>query len=132
MVIVRKPLSNGLHSYKEYQERLMVMTQTRKKQIPARTPEGRENQLINLAMNLAEEKLRDGTASSQIITSILNWATTKHQLENDKLRADLEVAKAKVEQMKRSEDSKDLYEKALAAFRSYQSDSEDEFDDEDY
>lgn len=107
------------------------MGQTKNKPIPARTPEGRENQLINLAMNLAEEKLRNGTASSQIITSILNWATTKHQLENDKLRADLRVAEAKVEQMKRSEDSKDLYEKALAAFRSYQSVPEDDYYDED-
>lgn len=108
------------------------MAQTKKKQMPARTPEGRENQLINLAMNLAEEKLRDGTASSQIITSILNWATTKHQLENEKLRSDLEVAKAKVEQMKRSGDSKDLYEKALAAFRSYQSSPEDDYDYDEY
>lgn len=107
------------------------MGQTKKKPIPARTPEGRANQLINLAMNSAEEKLRNGTATSQIITSILNWGTAKYQLEIDKLRSDLRVAEAKIEQMKRSEDSKDLYEKALVAFRSYQSVPEDDYYDED-
>lgn len=108
------------------------MGRSTRKQIPARTPEARENQLINLAIDLAEEKLRNGTASSQIITTLLTLATTKHRLENEKLRSDLEVAKAKIEQINRQEDSKELYEKALAAFRSYQtSPMEDEYD-EDY
>lgn len=123
-------MHNGPHSYKKYLERCDNMGGTSKKRMPARTLKGRENQLVNLAMNAAEEKLRNGTASSQIITSILNWSTTKYQLENEKLRADLRVAEAKIEQMKRSESSKDLYEKALDAFRSYQGTQEDDYDDE--
>ena len=35
---------------------------------PALTPEARENQMIFLATELAEQQLRDGTASSQVIT----------------------------------------------------------------
>ena len=35
---------------------------------PALTPEARENQLISLAVDLAERQLREGTASSQVIT----------------------------------------------------------------
>ena len=35
---------------------------------PAISPEARENQCISLAMDLAEQQLRDGTASSQLIT----------------------------------------------------------------
>lgn len=35
---------------------------------PALTPEARENQLISLASDLAEKQLREGTASSQVIT----------------------------------------------------------------
>ena len=38
---------------------------------PALTPEARENQLISLAIDLAEQQLRDGTASSQVITHYL-------------------------------------------------------------
>lgn len=107
------------------------MARANRKSSPARTPEARENQLINLAMNLAEQKLRDGTASSQIITTLLNLATTKHQLENEKLRSDLRVADAKIKAMERQESSQDLYAKALAAFRSYQGEfPEDDYEDE--
>ena len=98
---------------------------------PAILPEARENQLINLAINLAEEKLRNGTASSQIITTLLNHATTKYQLENEKLRSDLRVADAKIKAMQSSEDTKDMYQKAIKAFRSYQGNStEEEYEDE--
>lgn len=106
------------------------MERVKKRPVSARNPQARENQLINLAMNLAEEKLRDGTASSQIITAILNLGTTRHQLENDKLKSDLRVAEAKIEAMNRQENSSELYEKALTAFKSYQGDNiyEEEMD----
>ena len=42
---------------------------------PALTPEARENQLIALAVNLAEKQLREGTASSQVITHYLKKST---------------------------------------------------------
>lgn len=104
-----------------------------RKTLPARNPESRMDQLINDAVNLAEKKLKDGTASSQIITTLLNYATTKYQLENEKLRSDLKVADAKIKAIESQNDSKDLYAKALAAFRSYQGvhTEEDEFDEED-
>lgn len=101
-----------------------------KKSIPAKTMAGRENQLINLAVNLAEEKLRNGTASSQIITTLLNLATTKHQLENERLRSDLRVAEAKIKALEAQETSSDLYAKAIEAFRKYSGvTDEEEFDD---
>jgi hypothetical protein len=104
-----------------------------RKSTPARTPEARENQLINLAMNLAEKKLRDGTASSQIITTLLNLGTAKAQLEKAKVESDLRVAEAKIEAMKSSEDVKELMSAALMAMKSYQGLSmEEEIDDEDY
>lgn len=100
------------------------------KSIPARTPEARENQLINLAMNLAESQLLEGTATSQVITHFLKLATVKEQLENDKLRADLEVAKAKVRYMEDQATSKEMYEKAIDAFRLYSGyDEEEEYYD---
>ena len=40
----------------------------RKKLRPALSPEARENQMIALAVDLAEQQLIDGTASAQVIT----------------------------------------------------------------
>lgn len=101
-----------------------------RKTIPARSPESRENELISLAYSEAERRLRDGSASSQIITTLLNLASTKAQLEMEKLRSDLRVADAKVNQMKAQEESKELYEEVIKAFRSYSGYSEEEeYDD---
>lgn len=105
-----------------------------KKQEPARTIEGRENQLINLAVNCAEEKLKNGTASSQLICLLLGLATTKAKLELEKLKGDVKVSEAKVKQIQNQETSKDLYQQALQAFRSYSGSNyeEDDYADEEY
>lgn len=100
-----------------------------RKSYPSRSVEGREKQLINLAVNLAEEKLRNGTASSQIITAFLNMGTTRYELENEKLKSDLRVAEAKIKSMENQSDYGQLLDKALSAFKGYQ--GEDEFDDYD-
>lgn len=92
----------------------------KRKTQPLRTPEGRMNQLISLAVDLAEKKLKDGTASSQIISQLLSLATTKAQLELEKLRTDVEVGNAKIKQIESNEDIKILYEQALSAMKDYQ------------
>ena len=55
---------------------------------PAKTPEARENQCINMAMNLAAERLAEGTASSQIICHFLKAGALKTQYELEKLRSE--------------------------------------------
>ena len=52
---------------------------------PATTPEARENQMVSLAIDLAEKQLAEGTASSQVITHYLKLATSREQLEKEKL-----------------------------------------------
>ena len=86
---------------------------------PAINPEERENQMINLAVNLAEQQLRDGTASSQVITHFLKLGTTKAELEKEKLRNENEVLKAKAKSIESAEEVKVLYENALKAMRNY-------------
>lgn len=90
-----------------------------RKRSPARTPKARENQLINLAIDLAEKQLRDGSATSQVITHFLKLATVREQLENEKLKSDLKVAEAKINQIKEQANIKELYEKAMIAMKSY-------------
>lgn len=98
-----------------------------KKLRPASTPEARENQLIALAVDLAEQQLRDGTASSQVIAHFLKQSTAKAQLELEKLRQENELMKAKTEALQSAKRVEELYTNALNAMRNYsgQDDSDD-------
>lgn len=104
-----------------------------KKQPKARTPEQQENILINLAMKLAEQKLADGTASSQLICQVLSLGSERKKLENEKLKADLKLSNAKVKQIDETSTSGELYKEALNAFRKYSGQTiiDDEDDDDD-
>lgn len=97
---------------------------------PALTPEARENQMISLAVDLAEQQLRDGSASSQVITHFLKLATAKEKLEQERLKGEIELQKAKVKALDNAEEIKVLYENAIKAMRSYGGYGEP--DDEDY
>lgn len=86
---------------------------------PATTPEGRENQLVSLAVELAERQLREGTASSQVITHYLKLGTTRERLEQERLASENELLKAKVEALSSAARVEELYKEALNAMRSY-------------
>lgn len=109
----------------------MASAKKRTKKIygPARTPQARENQLIDMAYNLAQEKLQSGTASSQLITHFLKLATTREELENDRLRSELELTRAKIKRIESQSTGQELYAEALRAFRNY-SGSNDEYKEE--
>lgn len=97
---------------------------------PALTPEARENQMIALAVDLAEQQLRDGTASSQIISHYLKLGSTKEKIEQEILEKQKELITAKTEAIQSSKRIEELYENAIKAMRRY-SGVEDE-EDEDY
>lgn len=87
---------------------------------PPLTPEARENQLIALATDLAEQQLRDGTASSQVISHFLKLGSTRAELEKEKLRSENELAKAKAENLRAQERQDEMFQKAIEAMRVYQ------------
>lgn len=98
------------------------MSETSKKQRPIRpalTPEAREDQLIALAVNLAEKQLLDGTASSQVITHYLKLGSTKERIEREILMEQKEMIKAKTDQLKSEKRVEELYANALDAMRKY-------------
>lgn len=102
----------------------------KKTQTPARTPEARENQLINLAVDEVERRLKNGTISSQLLTVLLKLATTKAQLEIEKLRSDISLQRAKEQEIEDKVSNSDLYSQALKAFKEYKGDvDEDDYDD---
>ena len=67
-------------------------TNSVRKARPAISPEARENQLISLAVDLAERQLMDGSASSQVITHFLKLGTTRAELEKEKLMENKNVS----------------------------------------
>ncbi len=90
-----------------------------KKMRPALTPEARENQMISLAIDLAEQKLLDGTANSQLITHYLKLATDKYRRENEKLKNENNLLQAKTDAIQSAQRTDEIYEKVLEAMKKY-------------
>lgn len=98
---------------------------------PGITPEARENQLISLAVDLAEKQLQEGTASSQVITHYLKLASAKERIEREILERQKELIVAKTEQLQSAKRVEELYIDAINAMKKYSGHGDDN-DDEDY
>lgn len=105
-----------------------------KKIRPATTPEARENQLISLAVDLAEKQLLEGTASSQVITHFLKLGSTKEKIEREILEKQKELIEAKTENLQSAKRIEELYTNALNAMKSYsgQETEDDREEDDEY
>lgn len=86
---------------------------------PALSPEARENQLIDRAVDLAEKQLIEGTASAMVITHYLKMGSSKERLERQKLQQEVEHLRAKTESLQSAKRVEELYSDAIAAFRIY-------------
>lgn len=95
----------------------------------ASTPEARESQLIALAVDLAEQQLINGTASSQVITHYLKLGTQKERIEREILERQKDLITAKTEALKSQKRVEELYANALAAMKSYSGFSEENDED---
>jgi len=93
---------------------------TRRK--PATTPEGRENEMVSAAIDLAEKQIRSGTASSQVITHFLKLGSTRERLEQQRLEHENELTRVKIEALESQKRVEELYMEALSAMRSYAGD----------
>ena len=95
-------------------------------QTPAMTPEGREDQMIAYATKLAEKQLREGTASSQVITHYLKLGSMREKYEKQKLIEEIKLLTAKTEAIKAEKDRDVLYAQAIEAMRRYSPHTADE------
>ena len=86
---------------------------------PATTPEGRESEMVSLAHDLAETQIRNGTASSQVITHFLKLGSSRELLEQERLRHENELTRVKIEAVESQKRVEELYRNALDAMRSY-------------
>lgn len=95
-----------------------------RKRRPALSPEARENQLISLAVDLAEKQLMEGTASSQVITHYLKLGSTKEKIEKEILEKQKELIEAKTQNLQSAKRIEELYANALNAMRNYSGDGD--------
>jgi len=105
-------------------------TPVKRKQRPGMSVEARENQLISLAVDLAEKQLLEGTASSQVITHYLKLGSTKERLEKEILKQQKELIEAKTEALHSSKRIEELYSNALNAMRNYRGDINSDEDED--
>lgn len=97
----------------------------------AKTPDGREKQLITLAMDLAEKQLREGTATSQVITHFLKLGGETEALTRERLRNENQLVLAKVDSLKAQGRQDELFERALRAMTEYSGEHSGETDEYD-
>lgn len=97
-----------------------------KKSPPVMSPERREMQLIALAYDAAEERIRNGTASSAEIVHFLKLGSSKERLDQEDKRRDIELKSAKTEAIHSAQRIEELYSKALESMKKYSGQEEDD------
>lgn len=104
-------------------------TNTKVKRRAARNPETRMNQLVSLAVDLVEQRLLNGTATSQETTTVIKYGTSKSKLETEMMEEQINLMKAKREAIESAKRSDEMYEKALIAMRSYNGMEDETYED---
>ena len=89
------------------------------------TPEGRESECIALAYSLVEQRLREGTATSQETVHFLKLGSQKNQYEVERLKEENKLLRAKTEAIKAQDDIREITEQAMRMFAIYHGDSND-------
>lgn len=90
-----------------------------RRRAPAIGAEEREQQLISMAMDRAEQKFMDGTASDSLTIHFLRLATTKAELEKKKIEKEIAQLGAKTDAIQSSARIEELYLGALDAIKRY-------------
>lgn len=105
--------------------------QPKRRRPPATSPEALENRVISAAYDLAEKQIREGTASSQVLTHFLKLGSTRERIEKEILEQQKELMQAKTDAIKSAKNSEELYKNALDAMRSYSGQGREKDDDDD-
>ena len=93
---------------------------------PALSPEARENQMISLAVDLVEKRLREGTASSAETTYYLRLSGSKARLEKEKLEEENKLLRAKTEALQAAKNTEEMYAEAIKAMGIYSGKDEED------
>lgn len=104
----------------------------RRSQAPAKTLDAREKQLVHLAVKEAEKRIKNGTATSQMIIHYLKMGSATEQLAREKLINENLLLKAKTDALASAKRVEELYAEALNAMREYSGQMKRNEDEENY
>ena len=90
-----------------------------RRRAPAIGSAEREQQLISMAMDRAEQKFMDGTASDSLTIHFLRLATTKAELEKKKIEKEILQLGAKTDAIQSTARIEELYLGAMEAMKRY-------------
>jgi hypothetical protein len=90
---------------------------------PSSDPQAREQQLVNLAVNLAEQQLMDGTASPSVINHFLKIASSRETIEREILEKQAKLIEAKALSISKDREAEEIAKKAIEAMKNYNSGS---------
>ena len=109
------------------------ISETVRSRRPATSPDDREQQLAGLAYDLAEQQLRDGTASAAVMTQLMKFGSSRELLERQKLEHEAAMNQAKIAQMESASARDAMYEEAIRAMSLYQGhEPPPEYEDDEY
>jgi len=97
-----------------------------KKRAPATSPEQRNNQLISMSFDAAEEMISSGKATSQLLVHFLKQGTARDELEKSKLELESQLLRARTDSIAASEDLRQLHMDAIAAMTEYKTGTVDD------
>ena len=96
------------------------------RQRPATTPYDREQQMIALADKVAEQQMRDGTISAQVLTLYLKAGTERDRLEREKIQHENLRLEAQVAEIKSRASTEELMNRVLNNMKVYMGVDDDE------
>lgn len=97
---------------------------------PAMSSEARDAQMSSLAYDLVEQRLRDGTATSQETTYFLKLSSPVATRQQKKLDKEIELLEAKTEAIKAAKRMDEVYMEAIGAFKLYAGEQDDNGEEE--
>lgn len=86
---------------------------------PARTRDRRVQQLVGLAENLVEERLREGTASPTEVTAVLRYGSQSEVANIDRIKAQTQYLLAQKAKAESETVREEMFQRAMDAMSRY-------------
>lgn len=83
------------------------------------TPEGRENELIDMAYNEVARRIANHEATSAELVHFLRMGSEKERLERSKIESEMELQRAKTVAIEEGRSMEAIAAEAIAAFKRY-------------
>ena len=85
----------------------------------ATSMEARENELISLAYDAAEKRIREGTATSQEIVHFLKLGSSTDRLQKELMESEMKLKDAKIQALESADHLEKIYSDAIEAMKRY-------------